>query len=402
MLYNSVFHKISTPEQLARYADVLVHAGLGKGTGIKAGDVVLVRYTPESTVLVPYIQASITTAGGHMLQEPIIRFLPHHSTTLAIANNGTQEQVNFFPLEAKKSLYTLADHYLKLKSPVHNKPDQNFNNPMYVKRDIIERQTHELERYSKEHHWQSYTLAYIPTEALAEQSDVSIEAIWNQIVNTCFLNEENSVEKMRDTIARVNEMEEALNALEIRSVSLVGEKVDLTLELTPEARFRCSRGGNVPSFECFVTPHAEKTNGWITFSYPLLYEGHRIENLHVEFTNGKVTDWSTTSGADAFASMLELKGMKQLGELALTDKRLSMISEVIPGSPLFLENIGGTAHVAFGKGYEKCFADKTNTHFCNESVDHRDVVLGGDFTAIATTRSGKQVVIFANGECPLI
>jgi leucyl aminopeptidase (aminopeptidase T) len=94
--------------------------------------------------------------------------------------------------------------------------------------------------------------------------------------------------------------------------------------------------------------------------------------------------------------------MNRLGEFALTDKRFSRISNVIPGAPVLLENIGGTAHVAFGSGYKKCFADKNNTPYCNQSVDHRDVVLDGDFTVTATTVTGKEVIIFTNGICPLI
>jgi|GEM_PF-2216669 aminopeptidase len=402
MLYNPTFSAIATPTQLTTYADVLVHAGLGHGKGIDEGDIVLIQFSPESSILVPYIQASVTKAGGHLLQEPLIPNSPEENTTLALASHGTTEQINFFPLDAKESLYGLAHHFIKIKSPAYSEPDVHFSNESYAKRSSVERQIDDLEKNHKENHWKSYTLAYIPSPALAEQSQVSLETLWNEIVNACHLDSDTAVTNMRDTIARVSSMEEALNALKIRSLHITGEAVDLHLELTPEARFRCSRGGNVPSFECFVTPHAEKTNGWITFTYPLLYEGNRIEGLHVKFTDGKVSQYQATKGQDTFAAIMSLPGMNQLGEFAITDKRFSRISEVIPGAPIFLENIGGTMHVAFGRGYTKCFADTDKTPHCNQSVDHRDMVLNGNFTVTATTATDEDVVVFADGVCPLI
>lgn len=402
MIYNSAFNAITNPQQLATYADILVHTGLGHGLGIKPGEVVLVQFSPLSAILLPYLQASVTKAGGHLLQEPIILNEPNQNTTLQIALHGNQEQIHFFPLAAKETLYSQAQHFIKLKSPAHSEPDTHFSNPTYIKRTTIEKQQDALEQRYKEAHWQSYTLGYVPSLALAEQSQVAIETLWEEMIKACQLESSTAVADMRTTMTQVSQMEEALNALEIRSVYIKGSTVDLHLTLTPEARFRSSRGGNIPSFECFVTPHAEQTSGWITFTYPLLYEGNEITDLHVEFAAGEVSNWSATSGSETFAAIQALPGMNRLGEFALTDKRLSKITTVIPGAPVMLENIGGTAHLAFGSGYKKCFADKTHTPHCNESVDHRDVVLGGDFTVTATTAQGQEVVIFAQGICPLI
>ena len=402
MFYNSAFQSLATPQQLTNYAEVLVNAGLGHGQGIKAGEVVLVGFTPESSVLIPYIQTSVTKAGGHLIQAPAIPYPAVNNPTLAAATHGTTEQIAYFPTAATEALYNQAQHYIKLKSAAHNEPDCNLNNPLYRDRQVAEQTADEIASDYKENHWQSYTLAYVPSEALAEQSHVSLETIWKEIVKACHLDSSAAVANMRETISQAGAMEEALNALQIRSLHVTGENVNLHVELTAEARFRCSRGGNIPSFECFVTPHAEKTSGWIAFDYPLLYAGNSIAGLRVEFTAGEVTDWSATTGQEAFAGLLSIPGMTRLGEFALTDKRLSQIDTVIPGAPVLLENIGGTAHVAFGRGYKKCFADSTNTPHCNQSAEHRDVVLSGEFTVTATTATGEEVVIFAAGMCPLI
>jgi aminopeptidase len=207
---------------------------------------------------------------------------------------------------------------------------------------------------------------------------------------------------MRKSIVGAAQMEEALNALQNETPHITGKNVDLHLELTPEARFRCSCGGNIPSFECFVTPDARKTSGWIHFTYPLLYEGNNIEGLRVEFFDGEVTNWSATKGSETFEGLLSLPGMNRLGEFALTDKRLSRIDTVIPGAPVLLENIGGTAQVAFGRGYKKCFADPQDTPHRNQSAEHCDVVLDGEFTVVAKTATDEEVVIFSDGICPLI
>ena len=397
MLYNPELQALATPTQLQNYADVLVNAGLGKGTGIKPGDVVLIRFEPEAALLLPYIQTSVTKAGGHLLRESKIPYPPVDSPTYAVAAAGTPEQIAFFPTAPLEALYKETQHFVFLRSLAYNEPNPYVNNPLYQTRLIVERTLRDIERDYKENHWQSYTLGYVPTIASAAQSGISLVEFWDEIVTTCYLNEPDAASKMKQLIAQTSAIESAINALNITHLHVTGPNANLHIGLVPQARFRSSRGGNIPSFECFVTPDAEQTSGWIRFSYPLIFEGTSIKDLHVTFTNGEVSHWTTSSGAETFAAMLALPGMNRLGEFALTDKRLSLISRVIPGAPVFLENIGGTGHVAFGRGYKKCFVDVRDTPHCNESIDHRDVVFGQDFTVTATCADQSNVVLFADG-----
>lgn len=388
---------IATEVELARYADVLVNCALGHGKGISPGDIVLVGYSQSGAVLVPYLQKSITTAGGHMLHEPVIIFPPKNDPNSILSEYGNEGQIAFFPLDHKKALYDLSDHKILLKTSEYSDTTELNNTANSHLRTITVNQNTVFESNYK-NIFQSYTLAYVPTAELAAQSNTSIQTFWNQIVQACYLDQPDALNKCRETLIQTKKAEEALNALDIRKIHMKGSNCDLHISLTPEARFRSSAGGNMPSYECFVTPAASKTNGFIRFSYPLMYKGHTVKDVEVHFKDGEATSWTASEGVEVFTNMMKLPGMKRLGEFALTDKRLSRINTVLPSATLFLENIGGTAHVAFGSGYKKCFVDKTDTPDFNEASDHKDMVIDGDFTVTATTGKGEDVVIFKDGE----
>lgn len=99
--------------------------------------------------------------------------------------------------------------------------------------------------------------------------------------------------------------------------------------------------------------------------------------------------------------LTKLSGMRYLGEFTLTDSRLSRIDIAIPSDKLYLENMCGTAHIAFGSGYKKCFEDKNNTPDCNEVSGHEDMVIAGDFAVIAELADGSSKIISSNGQFTL-
>lgn len=403
-MVTNTLSEIATETELRRYAEVIIHCGLGQGKGIQVGDVVLVSYNQCSALLAPYLQAVITEAGGHLLHEASIEFEAGASPRDVLVQHGSPTQLAFHPLEHVEARYAQANHRLALKATAFDTPNPLLGTEADIARRKVTKQTTVLQRQFKQGHWKSYNLSYVPTEAMAKQSKVTVETFWQQIVKACFLDEVDPVAYMRASQAAAQTAAEQLTSYNIRSLYLRGENIDLHLELDESVRFISSQGGNIPSFECFSVPIAGATNGWVRFTYPFLYQKELIEDLHVRFEHGQILDWTASAGQHAFAAMLKQDGMDRLGEIAFTDRRLSRIDTILPGATMYLENIGGTGHIAFGSGKSiaKCFSDPKHTPGMNEANAHQDAVFSGDLTAIATLADGSKKEIFENGEFPFL
>ena len=102
------------------------------------------------------------------------------------------------------------------------------------------------------------------------------------------------------------------------------------------------------------------------------------------------------------------QGANKLGEFSLTDKRFSKINKFMANT-LFDENYGGkfgNCHIALGSSYSDTFsgdpskltkAMKKKLGF-NDSALHWDIVNTGKKTVTARLTTGKNVVIYEDGQ----
>lgn len=386
---------------LLAYAEVLVQAGLGGGTGIDAGDTVLVncnQYVGEH--FLPYLTTAIIQAGGHTLPNITIEHPPGIvSSTLIGMLGSTQQRTNLAgELTARTALFGVVQHQLTIKAPLFI-----GGNPFAKEGGVTERvkatkPLTDLRRKFTEEHWKSATLGYLPTEALARESDCSITDVWEMITSGCQLASASPSTAVRESLMQSRRICDWLNSLKIRSLAILGENVDLKVELHESAIWRGGTGANIPSFECFTTPMASLTEGWVNFAYPIYYANHAIGGLKLKFEAGRIVSWTADTGQDGFVSMQKLENADRLGEVAFTDSRLSRIIRPIPRMPMCIENIAGTGHVALGNGYKKCLRGPAAVADMNESKPHKDGVFTGKFTATAQTADGQKMVIFSDGQ----
>jgi len=394
-------------EILINYAQVLVHLGLGKGQGITPGDVVLIKHNQGSAAFIHHLYKAVLDAGGHPMLDTSYDFPAAADPTEVLKTYGGNEQLAFFPLKPATALWEVADHRLSLKSTVHIEPSPTAGTEAAKARQRITKQQTLLMRQFRDNNrdngkagWKSTTLAYYPTPAMAKEAGVTLRAFWQVIIDACCLESADPVAAIRQAMAKSQTMAEQLNQHDIASVHVVGDHVDLQVAFAPESQFVAATGGNIPSFETFTTPAASQTNGWIACDIPTLHKGERIAGVKLTFMDGVCTGTAQT-GNDALQRLLQRNGANRIGEFALTDKRLSAIRQALPGSIMFMENIGGTGHIALGNGYPKCFNDPQNTPDRNESVIHHDLVFNGDCTITATLRDGSQQIIWKAGQFTL-
>ena len=162
---------------------------------------------------------------------------------------------------------------------------------------------------------------------------------------------------------------------------------------------------NIPSEEVFTTPHALKVSGKVCSTKPLSYQGTLIDNIAVEFQNGKIINAKASKGESVLLKVLDSdEGSRRLGEVALVPNS-SPISQlgITFFNTLFDEN--AASHIALGQCYTKCFKDKKLTSHeiksrgGNSSMIHIDWMIGsGKIDVSGKDLNGNIIPIFKQGE----
>ncbi|ADR52015.1 aminopeptidase protein [Candidatus Liberibacter solanacearum CLso-ZC1] len=163
---------------------------------------------------------------------------------------------------------------------------------------------------------------------------------------------------------------------------------------------------NIPTEEVFTTPHAQKVEGYVSSTKPLVYQGMLIDDIRVRFDQGRVVEASASKGEDMLNRILDIdEGARRLGEVALVPNT-SLLSKMntLFYDTLFDEN--SASHIAFGQCYSKCLKKPSNAS-CNwieerggnSSMTHIDWMIGsGDINVDGLTKSGVLVPIMREGE----
>ena len=77
----------------------------------------------------------------------------------------------------------------------------------------------------------TWTLGLYGTAAMAAEAGLSEEEYWQQIIDACFLDEEDPIARWREVAAQIGEYVQRLNALPIERLHVEGEDVDLRITL---------------------------------------------------------------------------------------------------------------------------------------------------------------------------
>jgi aminopeptidase len=121
----------------------------------------------------------------------------------------------------------------------------------------------------------------------------------------------------------------------------------------------------MPSGEIFTGPVEDSVQGWVKFDYPSIVGGRAVAGIALKFEDGKVVEASAEQNEELLFAQLDTdSGSRYLGEFAIgTNFGITQFT----GSILFDEKIGGTCHMAIGRGYEE-------TGSQNQSAVHWDMI----------------------------
>jgi len=392
---------------LQNYANILVNYALGNGKGIKPGDVVQLVTRDSAKLLYEELYRAVILAGGHVLTQYTPDDPSDNNLERFFFSHGNKDQINFYPQAYYDTLIDTIDHRLTVLSEENPHSLKGIDPKLIMQRNIA--RSHFRETFFKKVNAKkaTWTLALYATEGMAKEAGLSLEAYWEQIIDACYLREDDPVATWKNLQKEIHSVKDWLNALDIRKVHVKSEDADLWITIGEERKWMAATGQNIPSYEIFTSPDWRGTEGWIRFNQPLYRYGNLIEGIELEFKNGLVVNSKATKNENVLKEMIATKDADKVGEFSLTDKRHSRITKFMANT-LYDENVGGeygNTHIAVGMAYKDAYNGDPSTLTkedwerlgLNDSVVHTDIMSTKDRTVTAVLSDGSERVIYKDG-----
>ena len=392
-----------------KYAQVMVQYALNNGHGINKGDTVFLVGQECTKDLFMAIAKEIYLAGGNLISNYLPDSTRDNSLPRFLLQNGADEQISFFAKPYWQGIVDAADHILFIVS----EPDIHYLEGLpSTKISMMNsaRAPYMAMREKKEQAGKlSWSLCLYGTQSMADEARLSLEEYWKQIIEACYLREDDPVLKWKAVQKEIEDIKDRLDALEIEKLHILGDDVDLEVQIGRNRKWLSGGGKNIPSFEIFTSPDWRGTNGSISFNQPLYYSGKRISGVSLRFENGRVVASSAAENEDALKEMIAQENADKVGELSLTDKRHSRITKFM-ATTLFDENMGGefgNTHIALGNAYKDTFSGDMSTVTDEEWGEmgynscpkvHTDIISTSNRTVTATLRNNTVRVIYKEGQ----
>jgi aminopeptidase len=248
-----------------------------------------------------------------------------------------------------------------------------------------------------------------------EPEDVAVAKLWEAIFAASRINVDDPVVEWRQHGERLKKRVDLLNGKRFSALHFKGPGTDLTVGLADDHLW--AGGGttagngvycqpNIPTEECFTTPHMNRVNGTVRASKPLSHQGTLIENIAVRFEGGKIVEATATAGEDVLNRLISTDdGARRLGEVALVPHSSPIArSGVLFWNTLFDEN--AASHIALGQAYSTCLiggekmdAEELAKRGANASLIHVDWMIGsGAMDVDGIAADGRTEPLMRNGE----
>jgi aminopeptidase len=408
--YSSNISMIQLEEGLLNnYAKVMVHYALHNGQGIRKGDTVFLVGQECTKDLYLAIAREIYAAGGNVITNYQPDNTREQSLGRYLLGNGSDEQIGFFAAPYWNGIVEAADHILFIIA----EPDIHYLEGMSsskISRMMSARAPYMQMRERKEQQGKlSWSLCLYGTPSMAAEAGLSLEEYWEQIIEACYLREEDPVARWKAVQKQIEDIRDKLDALPIDTLHIKGDDVDLHISIGANRKWLSGGGKNIPSFEIFTSPNWRETHGTIRFNQPLYYAGKRISGVSLQFEKGVVIASTATENEAALKEMIGQENADKVGEFSLTDRRHSRITKFM-ATTLFDENMGGeygNTHIALGNAYKDTFIGDMATVSDEQWAEmgynscpkvHTDIISTSNRTVRARLADGSEKIIYTNGE----
>jgi len=208
-----------------------------------------------------------------------------------------------------------------------------------------------------------WVVALCPTNAYAMDANMSLTEYEDFVFNAYMPDMDDPVGYWKGVYARQQKAVKWLKGK--KNVHITAPGTDLTLSIAGRPFVNCACEANVPDGEIFTSPVENSANGFVHFTYPTMFEGFEVDDVRLEFKDGKVVKATAGKNQDFLLRKLDTDpGARFLGEFAIgTNDGISQFT----GQILFDEKIGGSFHMALGQSYPESKGE-------NQSAIHWDMI----------------------------
>ena len=319
----------------------------------------LVRITggPEGAPLILAVYQKVLERGAH----PFLQVGLEEAEEL-LYTYASDAHLDYVP-PFMKDVIEQIDASIGIWTDVNTKQLTNADPARQSRRAVARRPLSDrlLERAAKkELRW---TGTLYPTQAFAQDAEMSLREFEDFVYKACLVHEPDPIKAWRTVSKKQQHLVDWLN--KAREIHVVGPDTDLKLEVTGRKWENCDGHENFPDGEIFTGPLEESVNGHIRYTYPACHFGREVEDVRLQFKDGKVIKATAAKNEQFLLKMLETdEGARYVGEFAFgTNSGIQRFTK----NTLFDEKIGGTIHLALGKGF-------LETGSKNKSAIHWDMV----------------------------
>jgi len=193
-----------------------------------------------------------------------------------------------------------------------------------------------------------YLALPFPCNSLAQEANMDLFSYFEFIEKALFLDKEDPVKEWLKVEKNQDFICEYLKKVD--KIQIIGEDTDLTMSVKGRIWLNDCGHLNLPAGEVYTAPIENSVNGQIRFTYPGIFQGKEVENIYLEFEDGKVINSSADKGEELLKELLKIENANILGEFAVgTNYGVTKFTK----NMLFDEKIGGTIHCALGSGIEE-------------------------------------------------
>jgi len=308
---------------------------------VKPNQLVRIAGAPEGAPLILAVYQKVLERGAH----PFLQLELDEAGEL-LYRYASNAQLDYVP-PFRKDVIEQIDAAIGIWTDVNTKHLSNADPAKQSRRATALRPLSDrfLDRAAKkELHW---TGTIYPTQAFAQDAEMSLREFEDFVYSGCLVHESDPIKAWKKISREQQHIVDRLN--KARKIHVVGPDTDLRLEVTGRKWENCDGHENFPDGEIFTGPIEDSVNGHIRYSYPACAYGREAEDVRLWFKDGKVVKATAAKNEEFLLKMLKTdKGARYVGEFAFgTNYGIQRFTK----NTLFDEKIGGTIHLALGKGY---------------------------------------------------
>ena len=250
-----------------------------------------------------------------------------------------------------------------------------------------------------------------------EPTDTAVAKLWNAIFQSSRITGDDPVADWKAHGTRLKQRVDFLNSKRYSALRFRSHNGDTDLQVGLADDHIWAGGGttagngvycqpNIPTEECFTTPHKDRVSGFVRASKPLSHQGTLIEDIQCRFENGRIVEAKASAGEDVLNRLISTDdGARRLGEVALVPASSPIASSgVLFWSTLFDEN--AASHIALGQAYSTCLIngekmsnEELAARGANESLIHVDWMIGSPQIDVdGITAAGAHEPLMRSGE----